>query len=136
MTAFDLEEFAERLRITGDSKEVEFAREILELWDSQETLELHGSLCDDLNYYVPDLKDKPAKQIEKLGDDCNLFDEIKEELTKANLTGDPADELRALLAQLQDTEEMLREHGGWTEGAFLDALYSLCERSAPMEYDL
>lgn len=136
MAPLDLREFVERLRITGTNQEADFADELLELLDlREEVAEPFWKLCEDLDHYVPDKKGKPDHQLEWLGDQVAILDEIREELEKHELTGDPDDAVKEVLETLDTAEDTLRNRGHWKDGEFLDALFTLAERS-PLQYDL
>lgn len=134
----DLREFAERLRITGTNQECDFADEIISLLDIEaEVAEPYWDLVNDLENLAPaNLKDKPLKTVEWLGDQSQLVDELKEELGKHGRTGDVDDELKEILETLATAEDTLRNRGHWTAGEFLDALFTLAERDPALKYDL
>lgn len=140
MRPLTLEEFAQQLRIKGDYRETEFADEILMLIDiEEEVAEPFSNLCSDLDHYVPANPGKPDKQLEWLGDRSALLSEIQDELAKDDRTGDVDDLVKELISEIGNVEEIMREHGGWTEGDLQDALFALIERAekAPkLEYDL
>lgn len=82
-----LKEFAEHLRVTGNWREVEFANEILELVHlEEEVAEPYAELVGDVEHLAPDnLKDKPAKVVEWLGDRSAVLAEIEKHLSEAGL---------------------------------------------------
>lgn len=113
MKPHTLEEFAEQLLISGDSREADFAVEILALIPLEE--EMSEAHAKELN----ELEGKLA-EIEKLLD---YPDDLAERIL----------ELRDLVS---DAERIL-ETSGWSEGDFLDGLQELVDRAPPkLEYDL
>lgn len=135
MKFLDLREFAEHMRITGDSQGCDFADEILSLLDIEaEVAEPFYTLCDNLDHYAPDLKGKPEKQLEWIGDRSHLLDELKEKFEQHGYTeGDVDDRLAEVLDTLATAEDTLRKRGHWQDGEFIDALQELAERAG---YDL
>lgn len=136
MRPLTLREFGEQLRLDGNP----FADEILELCDLDDDVSVpYSNLCDDLNHYLPEMKDRPAKQLEWLGDRSALLSELQDELAQSGYTGDVDDIVKEMIAELDDVEAIMREHGGWTEGELSDAIFALIDRAekAPkLEYDL
>jgi hypothetical protein len=136
MRPLTLEEFAQQLRMEGN----EFADEILVLCSlEEEVADPYSELCDDIAHYAPQaLKDKPAKAVEWLGDRSNELDEIRELFSEEELGETSiAEAMRERIGELENVEEIMREHGGWTEGDLHDALFALIERAGkPLEYDL
>lgn len=138
MRPHTLKEFAENLRITGDWREVEFADEILELITLEEDVaEPYSDLCSDLEHTAPDdLKDKPAKALERLNDRSHLLGEIETLLKDAGRDGDVDDVVKEMIGTLGDAEDIL-EAAGWPGGSdFIDGIQALADRPAPMEFDL
>jgi hypothetical protein len=138
LRALTLKEFAEDMRRKGDIREADLADEILALIDiEEEVAEPYSTLCDDLNIHAPtELKDKPEKALEWLGDRSNLLADIEEELKQAGREGDADDAVKEMIDTLADAEKILEEHG-WPGTDFLDALENLAENApTPTEYDL
>lgn len=116
MQPLTLEEFAQNLRVRGDWREAEFADEILTLVDLEtDVAEPYWELVSDLEYSAPDdLKDKPAKSLERLNDRSALLAEIEKLLSDAGLDVganglpiDADDAVRDLIANLPDLPEPL-----------------------------
>lgn len=137
MRPLTLEEFAQALRMEGN----EFADEILDLCHLEEDVaDPYGEFCDDLAHYAPEHRGNPSKALEWLGDRSQMLAEIETHLENSSIgPGDADDLVKQTLDELGSVEEIMREHGGWTEGDLQDALFALIERAskAPaMEYDL
>ncbi len=137
MQPINLREFAEQLRL-GDDPGAKFADEILALIDLEaDVAEPYFTLCDDIKHHTDKrVEGDEAKRVEWLGDRSDLLDEIDELLKGDGRTGDPDDEVKALIGSLADAEAALRKSGHWTEGDFLDALALLIERAPVLQYDL
>lgn len=141
MTPYNLKEFAEQLRLEGN----DFGNEILDLLDlEEEVAEPYGTLCDDLRHYAPDdLKEKPEKALEWLGDRSHLLAEIEEQLREAGHDGDVDDVIKEIIGTLDQAEDILEAAGGPGDGDFIESLHGLAERAARapeetevMTYDL
>lgn len=134
MKPLNLEEFAQQLRMEGNR----FADEILELVDLEEEVAApYSTLCDDIEHYAKNYSnpDDAAKALEWLGDRSKLLEEIEHELDKAGYSGDIDEQVKGILAKLEDAELIVRA-AGWKTGDFLDALQTLADRIKPLEYDL
>lgn len=138
MRPLNLKEFAEGLRRKGDIRDADLADEILALLDlEEEVAEPYSNLLVDLENAVPkDLRDKPEKAMEWLGDRSNLLAEIEKALEEAGHKGDADDVIKGLIGTLADAEKILEDHG-WPGTDFLNALENLAENALTIpEYDL
>lgn len=138
----NLEEFAQQLRVSGDYQEAEFADEILYLFDlDEEVAQPYNDLCDDIRHYAPEaLKEQPAKALEWLGNRSAELEEIYDLFSADELGGENIpDQIKERFEALENFEEIIRKHGGWTEGDLQDGLFALIERAdkvSKQEYDL
>lgn len=133
----DLQEFAERLRTHGTSREADFGNEILEYVVLDDVVNFHYELCESLEQYAPDIPGDAARQAEWLGDRSNLLGEIEKELEEAKRKGDVDDEIKDMLATLEDVRLILDAQG--FEGVeLIQALEELAERAsrAPEETEV
>lgn len=138
MKALTLKEFAENLRMSGDWREADFATEILDLLDIEEEVAVpYSDLCVDIEHTAPaDLKDNHLKALERLNDRSAILEEIEKALgERTDKPGDADDEVKIVLGILGEAEDIL-EAAGWPGTDFIDALRTLAERPAPMEFDL
>lgn len=146
MKPLNLEEFAEELRLKGDSREIDFADMILQLLDiEKDVAEPYWNLCDDIEHYAKDFTHPTdaAKALEWIGDRSDLLKEIEDALKDGGRepegTADTADAVRELLGTMTQAEALL-ERAGWPGTDFIDALEKLigrAEKAPPaMEYDL
>lgn len=93
MKFLNVREFAEHLRIEGN----EWADEILEALDWEDSVTELAELKEEIEHYVKDLN--PCKAVEYLGDRSALFDELRETLDANGFAGvDIDDALAELLA--------------------------------------
>lgn len=136
-----LEEWAQSLRLRGDSQQAEFAVEILEYIDRDNEFERLQSLEEDLLYERQrhDLKqDMPADKIlEWLSNQAGIVEECNQHLKKHGFEGqDLDDQVEQLVETVANIEETLRTMGGYAvdDSSDLDALVmDLCRRP---KYDL
>ena len=136
-----LEEWAQSLRLRGDSQQAEFAVEILEYIDRDNEFERLQSLEEDLLYERQrhDLKqDMPADKIlEWLSNQAGIVEECNQHLKKHGFEGqDLDDQVEQLVETVANIEETLRTMGGYAvdDSSDLDALVmDLCQRP---KYDL
>lgn len=109
MKIFSLKEFAHNLYNTGNTQEMEFAKEILGNLDFVENSR-HDEICEDLDTYAKG-RGEPIKQVEWLGDRSNLLEEIEDHLTNAGYvakgTDDTADEINKLIDLVLDMQAAL-----------------------------
>jgi hypothetical protein len=113
MKPLNLQEYAEQLRLTGDSREIDFADMILQLLDIEEAVaEPFDALCDDLRNYADTLPEAPtpkelSRAMEWVGDRSDLLKEIEAELDKDGRTGDTDDQIKAMLETLENIRTAL-----------------------------
>jgi hypothetical protein len=138
MKPLNLREYAEALALTDDRQ---FAIEILDNLQFVEEAE-YLELCEDIAHASEDefKKHDPRKQIERIGDRLNLLDEITSALADNGFsTGDPfrdpADEVRDLINQHCEVEELLQNAGLWREDSLTISVAELIAR-VPPAFDL
>lgn len=102
MKPLNLREFAQSL-LCGDHRE--FAIEIIENLDFVETSQ-HDELCEDIaRHSEKEFKGhSPIRQIDRIGDRLNQFDEVRDIFDSNGFKGDPDD----IAKQLCETDLALR----------------------------
>jgi len=136
MKPLNLREFAQSL-LCGDHRE--FAFEIIENLDFVETSQ-HDELCEDIARHSEKefQGHSPIRQIDRIGDRLNQFDEILKTLKEikpiAQHRGDPDDIVRDLAEMSLALRNVL---GLDPDGDIFEAVTQLIENQAkPLEYDL
>lgn len=132
MKPLNLREYAQSL-LCGDYRE--FAFEIIENLDFVETSQ-HDELCEDIARHSEKefQGHSPIRQIDRIGDRLNQFDEILDTLNANKLNGDPDDVVRDLVELSLALRNVL---GLDPAGDIFAAVSQLIENQAkPVEYDL